>query len=396
MKKNLLLTLLVLLSISLSGCGSSTSDTTDSTTTQEEATDTDDSTTSDDETTTTDTDESIFDTKEALGESLFFDTNLSLNRTMSCATCHTPDQAFVDIRDNGVDGAVSLGDDGESLGDRNAPMASYASFTPDFNLANLTGGQFWDGRATDLTEQAKGPFLNPVEMKMPDMESVINRVRENSDYITAMQTLYGEDIFDDTDSTYTAIADAIALFEQTSVFQTFDSDFDNDTMSAAAIRGQTLFRSRRINCVRCHDDRGNQPLFTNFTYENLGIPENNTVRDLNAHATDHGLLENPDVSDEAEDGKFRVSGLRNVGVSAPYMHNGLFKTLKTVVHFYNTRDVDGAINPDTGEAWGTPEVNARNIVRNDVGNLGLSDAEEDDIVAFLEALTDAKYENLLP
>ena len=386
MKKNsLLIALLVLLSISVSGC---TTDTTiDNTVAATDDTTTDDTTT--DDTTT-------LSTKEALGESLFFDTNLSLNRTMSCATCHTPDQAFVDIRDNGVDGAVSLGDDGESLGDRNAPMASYASFTPDFNLANLTGGQFWDGRATDLTEQAKGPFLNPVEMKMPDMESVISRVRENDNYISALETLYGEDIFDDTDTAYTAIADAIALFEQTSVFQTFDSDFDNNTMSAAAIRGEALFRSRRINCVRCHDDRGNQPLFTNFTYENLGIPANSTVRDLNAHATDHGLLENPDVSDDGEDGKFRVSGLRNVGVSAPYMHNGLFKTLKTVVHFYNTRDVDGAINPDTQEVWGTPEVNARNIVRNDVGNLGLSDAEEDDIVAFLEALTDAKYKSLLP
>lgn len=334
-------------------------------------------------------------TKEELGQSLFFDTNLSLNRTMSCATCHNPEQAFIDTRNNGVNGSVSLGDDGVSLGDRNAPMVSYTSFTPEFNLATLTGGQFLDGRASNLTEQVKGPLLNPVEMKMPDTQSVIARVQENNNYITAIESIYGENIFDDSDSAYTAIADAIASFEQTSVFQTFDSDFDTNTMSEAAIRGQNLFRSRRVNCIRCHDDRGNA-LFTNFTYENLGIPVNTAVRNLNGHALDNGLLENPAVSSQSENGKFKVASLRNVAVTQPYMHNGVFKTLKTVVHFYNTRDVPDAINPDTGTPWNVAEVNDTNIVRNGVGNLGLSDAEEDDIVSFLEALTDSKYKSVLP
>ncbi|RLA70744.1 MAG: methylamine utilization protein MauG [Epsilonproteobacteria bacterium] len=347
------------------------------------------------ETTQSSTVSVVISTKEELGESLFSDTSLSLTRTMSCATCHDPLHAFIDTRANGVNGAVSLGDDGSSLGDRNSPMASYASFTPSFDLTNLSGGQFLDGRALDLTEQAKGPFLNPVEMQMPDESSVIDRVRENDSYVATMESLYGETIFDDTDSAYTAIADAIAAFESTAAFSPFDSDFDTNTMSAAAIRGRDLFRSRRVNCVRCHDDRGDNALFTNFTYENLGLPANTNVRSQNGHGLDHGLLDNPDVSAQTEDGKFKVNSLRNVAVTAPYMHNGVFQDLKTVVHFYNTRDT-GGINPETGSAWEAAEINRPNIVTNDVGNLGLSDAEEDDIVAFLEALTDAKYKDLIP
>lgn len=331
-------------------------------------------------------------TKVELGESLFHDTSLSLNRTISCATCHNPAQAFIDTRNNGVNGAVSLGDDGVSLGDRNAPMITYASFTPTFNLPNLTGGQFWDGRAANLTEQAKGPFLNPVEMQMPDEESVIDRVRENSSYIASMEAIYGDTIFNDTNTAYNAIADAIASFESTSAFSSFDSDFDRNSMSESAQRGLDLFR--RANCIRCHDDRGNA-LFSNFQYENIGTPANTLVRSINGHGLDHGLLENPNVSDQAEDGKFKVPGLRNVAVTGPYMHNGVFSTLKTVVHFYNTRDT-GGINPETGARWSAPEINSRNVVRNDVGNLGLSDAEENDIVSFLEALTDAKYKSLIP
>ncbi|RLA60224.1 MAG: methylamine utilization protein MauG [Epsilonproteobacteria bacterium] len=343
--------------------------------------------------TTTDTPQ----TKEALGELLFNDTSLSLTRNMSCATCHNPEQAFVDTRTNSVGKAVSVGDDGSSLGDRNSPTIGYANFTPDFDLDDLSGGQFLDGRASNLTEQAKGPFLNAVEMQMPDEASVIARVQENDSYVSSMQSLYGATVFDDTDTAYTAIADAIAAFENTNVFFPFDSDFDTNTMSAAAIRGRVLFRSNAINCVRCHDDRPqNNTLFTNFEYENLGIPINSAVRAINGHTTDLGLSEHPDVNDGRQDGRFKVSTLRNIAVTGPYMHNGVFQNLKTVVHFYNTRDVNGSINPETGLAWEAPEVNRANIVTNDVGDLGLSDAEEDDIVAFLEALTDAKYESLIP
>jgi cytochrome c peroxidase len=331
--------------------------------------------------------------KALLGEMLFKDTSLSRNRTMSCATCHNPEQAFIDTRTNAVNGAVSLGDDGSSLGDRNSPTIGYASFIPAFDANNrrIQGGLFLDGRATNLTEQAKGPFLNTIEMNMPSEASVITRVQENQDYITAMQTFYGSTIFQSTSNAYNAIADAIATFERTSVFAPFDSDRDTRNLSASALRGEALFNSNRINCERCHSDNGSA-IFTDFSYRNLGLPTNSSVRELTGHATDLGLSENPAINNNREDGKFRVPTLRNVAVTAPYMHNGVFSTLKAVVHFYNTRDV-GGINPETGQVWRGAEV-TRNVERNDIGNLGLSDSEEDDIVAFLESLTDAQYKNI--
>lgn len=328
--------------------------------------------------------------KAILGEQLFNDTAFSRNRTMSCATCHNPEQAFVDTRSNTVNSATSLGDDGSSLGDRNSPTIGYAHFIPAFTQDGRTrGGLFFDGRANDLIEQAKGPFLNPVEMNMPSEASVITRLQENQDYITAMQTFYGANIFNNTDTAYTAMADAIATFESTSTFSPFDSDRDNNNLSASAQRGEALFRSS--NCVRCHDDRGGNPLFTDFSYRNLGVPINTAVREINNNPTDLGLAQNPAVNNRREEGKFKVPTLRNIAVTAPYMHNGVFSTLKAVVHFYNTRDI-GGINPETNQVWRSPEV-TRNLERNDIGDLGLSDSQEDDIVAFLESLTDAQYKN---
>ncbi|SFV71791.1 Cytochrome c551 peroxidase [hydrothermal vent metagenome] len=328
-------------------------------------------------------------TKALLGEAFFNDTSFSQNRTMSCATCHNPQQAFIDTRVNHLASAVSIGDDGTSIGDRNSPSIGYASFTPTFSQdGRIRGGLFFDGRATDLTEQAKGPFLNPIEMNMPSEASVIARLQENQEYITAMQSFYGANIFNNTSNAYTALADAIATFERTSIFAPFDSDRDTNTLSASALRGKTLFRAN--NCVRCHDDRGSA-LFTDFTYSNLGIPINTAVRALNNHATDLGLSENPAINNRREEGNFKVPTLRNIAVTAPYMHNGVFATLKAVVHFYNTRD-SGGINPETGQAWRSPEV-ARGLERNDIGNLGLTDREENDIVAFLESLTDAQYKS---
>ncbi len=328
--------------------------------------------------------------KESLGRSFFNDTNLSLNRTMSCASCHDPEHAFIDTRDNGVNGAVSMGDDGVSLGDRNAPTIGYARFAPAFNIYFLIGGQFLDGRALDLSEQAKGPFLDPVEMQMPDADSVVQRVRENGDYIAQMEAIYGETVFDDVETAFGAIADAIAAFEKTEVFAPFDSAFDRNELTVQQSRGLQLFLDHK--CDTCHD----LGMFTNFEYHNIGVPENTLVRALNGHTADHGLLGHPDVSDTEQDGKFKVSSLRNVAVTGPYMHNGVFKDLKTVIHFYNTRDVAGAMNPETGKAWANAEI-PRNIMQeDDMGNMGMTDAEEDDLVAFLEALTDSKYESLIP
>ena len=346
--------------------------------------------------------ELVLSSKVALGESFFNDTNLSLTRNQSCATCHNPDHAFIDDRDNGVNGAASAGDDGSSLGDRNAPMVSYALFSPEFsNDGQFIGGQFWDGRASSLIDQAKGPFLNPVEMQMPSESVVVDRILENPAYIEQMQSIYGPNIFDDPIDAFNALADAIANFELSVEFQSFDSKFDRVRAGQASFtiqeaEGEQLFRD--MGCTSCHVDGGNKALFTNFRYENIGVPKNFDLRIANGLGlghVDHGLLENSEVSSNAEDGKYKVSSLRNIAVTGPYMHNGVFTNLKTVIHFYNTRDAGGS-NPETSGLWEASEVTANIVAAGRVGNLGLSDVEEDSIVAYLETLTDARYEALIP
>ena len=281
-------------------------------------------------------------------------------------------------------------------------MVSYALFSPEFsNDGEFIGGQFFDGRASNLTEQAKGPFLNAVEMQMPSESAVVDRILENPAYIEQMQTIYGPNIFDNPADAFAALADAIANFETSAEFQSFDSKLDGvragvNNFTAQEAEGEQLFRS--ANCTSCHSDRGNNALFTNFRFENIGVPKNIAVRTANglglAHI-DHGLLENTSVNNAREDGKFKVSSLRNIAVTAPYMHNGIFQDLKTVVHFYNTRD-NGGTNPETGAPWESSEVTANRVSGGRIGNLGLSDSQEDAIVAYLETLTDARYETLIP
>ena len=133
--------------------------------------------------------------KEDLGKALFFDVNLSKNRTQSCATCHNPEAAFIDDRDNGVSKMASLGDDLKSLGDRQAPTASYAKFSPDFHFnakkGFYVGGQFWDGRETSLEGQAGGPPLNPIEMGIKSKKEVVDRLKENSFYVESFKSIFG-------------------------------------------------------------------------------------------------------------------------------------------------------------------------------------------------------------
>lgn len=342
--------------------------------------------------------------KEDLGKAFFSDANLSFDRTLSCASCHDLAYATIDIRENNTHSAVSVGDDNIVLGDRNSQMIEYMAFSPEFiqDENGSLGGTFWDGRSANLKEQAKGPFLNEVEMQMPSISSVVERIKENNLYISQLERLYGEDIFKDDDAVFDALADAISLFESADSFASFDSKMDkvrarSESFTEEEQLGQDLFREN--GCVSCHDDRGFNPLFTTFRYENIGVPKNTLVRELNGLGEDfidHGLLDNPLIDDPRENGKFKIPSLRNVAITAPYMHNGKFKDLKTVVHFYNTRDVEGAINPETSLEWEESEV-ARGRVRSPrVGDLELSDSEEDAIVAFLKTLTDERYETLIP
>ncbi|MDF3608030.1 cytochrome-c peroxidase [Paracoccus sp. DMF-8] len=164
-----------------------------------------------------------------LGQALFHDPSLSRNGTQSCATCHDPDHAFTDPRPNAVGGAVSVGDDGVSLGDRNTPTLTYAFLSPDFHQdakGRYKGGQFWDGRADDLADQAGQPMLNPVEMGMPDRAAVVARLRDNPGYADSFAALFGADALDDVDRAFQGAAMALAAYQSTDEFAPFDSKFD--------------------------------------------------------------------------------------------------------------------------------------------------------------------------
>ena len=142
---------------------------------------------------------SAADELEALGEALFLDANLSLNRNQSCSTCHDPNVAFSDGRDGDLGGAVSLGDDGLSLGDRNAPTLTYASLIPTFQRSqdgNYVGGFFRDGRAATLIDQLAEPFTNPLEMALPDIGTVVARVQETPSHVSLLENIYGDRVFD--------------------------------------------------------------------------------------------------------------------------------------------------------------------------------------------------------
>lgn len=380
--------------------------------------------------------------KALLGEQLYSDKNLSFDRTQSCATCHNPEKGFIDDRTNDasrddIAAAGSLGDNDTSIGDRNAPTAAYAAFSPLFHegsrdrsnkimtdldigaYTGFMGGQFWDGRETDLKGQAGGPPTNPGEMNMPDKAAVVERLLENQAYVEGFEHLYGSAIFDDAELAYAAMAESIGEFEKTAEFSPFDSKYDRTFLnfrdenyyefpiSSKARTGQVLFFSSNLTCAACHQLqplRIKDELFTSFEYHNIGVPVNTSLRSFNGvTALDEGLLNNPAVTAESEKGKFKVPTLRNVAVTAPYMHNGIFNELETVIRFYqHAKDLAlnspaGVVNnPETGAPWGDAEIN-ENIAHDILGKnkQNLNDGEVEALVCFIMSLTDARYESLL-
>ncbi|MCY6380431.1 c-type cytochrome [Hoeflea prorocentri] len=363
-------------------------------------------------------DETAFNSPQKLGEALFHDVNLSKNRSQACATCHAPEAGFADPRENGHPGtvarAVSLGDDGVSIGDRNAPTASYARFSPVFHLrkdGEYVGGQFHDGREPDLEGQAGGPPLNPAEMGMESKAAVVARLMENADYVAAFKAHFGSDVFDDAEVAYGAMTKSIAAFERTDVFSPFDSRYDRYlkgevTFTDQEELGRTLFFSDQFtNCNQCHQLQAipgaERETFSNYEYHNIGVPVHVAVREANGSGekvADLGLLANTVVSDPAQAGKFKVPTLRNVAVTGPYMHNGIFAELRTAVAFYNkfnTTAPSAQINPETGEPWGQTEFEHTISVEELTHGPALEDERIDALVAFLKTLTDARYEHLL-
>jgi cytochrome c peroxidase len=351
--------------------------------------------------------------KEALGRRMFNDTSLSEPPGQSCASCHLPDRAF------SSPGATSPGADASLFGFRNAPTLTYSMFTPALQLGGeggngdaYFGGQFRDGRINFLQDQVQFPLLNPIEMANPSADAVVAKVAA-APYADLFRQVYGDQAFADPPAAFANIADAIAAFERGPDFRRFDSKFDayrkgDAQLTDAEARGLALFNDpKRSNCASCHltgADKllGPRPLLTDFGYDNIGVPRNpankyyRMPKDINPDGrkfVDEGL---GDVLVRAfVEGQFKSPSLRNVAVGGPYMHNGYFKTLRGVLDFYNTRDVKPQC-PDkfTSEAdalaqgcWPVAEE-TRHVNTKDLGDLKLSEQDIDDILAFLDTLTD--------
>lgn len=349
--------------------------------------------------------------KAALGRLLFFDATLSEPAGQSCATCHVPAAAFTDPN---VSQPTSQGVLPGRFGSRNSPSAMYMAFSPPFHFDRdeqlYVGGQFWDGRAATLEEQAKAPFLDPLEMANPDKRSVVEKVRRSA-YADQFDAAFGKGSLGDVDRAYEAIAAAIAAYQRTAELQPFTTKHDawlqgKAKLTPQELRGLRLYNDpQKGNCAACHPSQrrpdGGLPLFTDFTYDNLGVPrnpENPFYTQAKAHNpagnkfVDRGL--GAVVKQRDEDGKFKVPTLRNIALTAPYMHNGYFRTLRGVVAFYNDRDARPACKGEATEAealkrgcWPRSEVR-RNVNADEMGRLGLSEQEIDDIVAFLHTLSD--------
>lgn len=342
--------------------------------------------------------------KEKLGKLIFFDEQLSEPKGQSCSVCHFPENGFNGVGDPNI--AVYEGAVPGRFGFRNPPSSSYASFSPQLHFdeesgeyegksREYVGGQFWDGRAKDLTEQAKGPFLNPVEQNNPSGEEVARKVCQSS-YADLFKEVYGMNACDDLPAAFDLIADAIAAYEASGESNRFSSKYDwylkdpvKYPLSKQELCGLKLF-NKKGNCASCHPSTAgpyiDRPLFTDYTYDNLGLPKNpdNPWYDMppsfnpaGKDFIDYGLGKT--VNDPAENGKFKVPTLRNIAVAPPYGHNGLFKTLREVIDFYNTAGIPGM--------WPSPEV-PENVNRTEIGNLGLTEEEENALIAFLKTLTD--------
>ncbi len=283
-------------------------------------------------------------TEIALGEKLFFDPILSLDRTISCSSCHKPEFAFADNM------SFSLGVN-DSLAIRNTPSVMNMLSRPYF---------FYDGRVASLEEQVIVPIENPVEMNL-SYEVAVERVQLNSEYDSLFQLIYNTkpDSFN--------IAHALSEFQRslesngTAPHDLWVGDIDSTAMTASQLRGREIFIADENKCFECHFG----PDFTGDEFRNIGLFDAQTLLDKGRYEI---------TKDSSDLGKFKVPGLRNVALTAPYMHNGMFETLEAVIDFYsNPYDfVKDPINMDTLM----------------IEPLNFSLQQKEDLVNFLHSLTD--------
>lgn len=365
-----------------------------------------------------------------VGKQIFFDQTLSASGKQSCASCHDPARGFTDPNNL----PVSIGGPNSDLpGLRNSPSLNYASFTPNFTIdstGKASGGFFRDGRSASLADQAQQPFTNEFEMANASADDVLKTLltRPYLDQFTAVFTKAG---IKDSATAMQSIGRALAAFQsEDPSFHTFDSKFDaylagKATLTDAETRGLLLFNNpTKGNCNACHisTGKGSTPaLFTDFTYDNVGIPRNwsmaaNQEGTTLPYVSKDGLaLGDPNYSyydlgicgplrtdfrvGGSTCGKFKVPTLRNVALTPPYFHNGVFETLDQVVAWYVTRDTD----PGRwyAKADGTPDVpyndlpvafdgnvNVAEVPYNPAAAPSLTNQEMSDLVHFLCALTD--------
>ena len=312
-----------------------------------------------------------------LGEVFFFDKSLSHNKTQSCSTCHMPAAAFADLRQNDIAHMVSQGDDPTKFGNRNTPTALYAKYSPSFHL----------------------------EMGMKDKTDVVKRIEENQAVKDYIIKYFGAEIWKDNQKIYAIMEQALATFEHLDLFNQFSSKYDRtlagkDTLTEQESLGKELFFDKeKTNCSNCHQLQTadhDEETFTNYRYFNLGVPKNEALiahNKLDNNWIDNGLLDNPMVKgDEKQKGKFKVPTLRNVAVTAPYMHNGVFKELRTVLLFLDSYNNPARkINPETSKPWDLPEY-APTVSHDALKGKPLTDTEIDALESFLKTLTDAPYE----
>jgi cytochrome c peroxidase len=336
---------------------------------------------------------------------------------MSCKTCHEP--AAGGAPTNSL--AVQLGGAGLDLqGQRQAPSIRYLNFNTSFYFdgeGTPTGGFFWDGRATSLADQAAGPFLNPVEMAMPSPEAVVDQLKLAS-YANQFKAVFGESILSNPRLAYERMTLALQQYQKEDTdLHAFTSKYDafldgKTTLTDQELRGLALFNNpQKGNCQGCHPSsrqaNGTHPLFTDFTYDTLGVPRNPDISANNDPAYfDIGLCARPQgdlILRQDLCGAFKVPSLRNVAMRHTFFHNGYFKTLKDTLQFYVQRDT-------APEKWyptvggivqkfdDLPEIYHRNVNVTEVPynrRLGdspaLSDTEIDDVIAFLQTLNDGYF-----
>jgi cytochrome c peroxidase len=369
----------------------------------------------------------------ALGKIIFQDVSLSASGQMSCQSCHDPDHGH----GSPFGTPVAFGGSQSNLpGLRNPPAIRYLKYNFAFSIAadgTPSGGFFWDGRVNSLREQAQGPFLNSAEMANSGPADVVQKLRQTT-YASQFQQVFGANILNSGNETeaFNLIAYALERYQiEDAAFAPFTSKFDAVMQNKASFtdteaRGFALFNSpTKGNCMSCHSSTApsNAPaaLFTDFTYDSLGVPRNTSIP-ANTSATffDMGLcgaldtqtntysVSHPGLKSRADlCGRFKVPSLRNVQTRTHFFHNGQFTTLEQVVNFYVTRDTD-PFGAHGGTAWYPSgdkfddlpnlllatnvklNVNTLEVPYNriDGGTPALSPLEQQDLIAFLKTLTD--------